>query len=74
MPRFRQAGTRVKGFSLAQTDVSCPTLSPEAARDRCTTIREQLSRANLFGSPSIVPLHVSASDLQAVTSWRVSPC
>ncbi|MGZ8405565.1 MAG: hypothetical protein ACXWWB_07870 [Nitrospira sp.] len=74
MPRFRQAGTRTKGFSLAQTDASCPTLSPEAAHDRCATIREQLCRANLFGSPSTVPLQGSASDLQAVTSWRVSPC
>ncbi|MGZ8385906.1 MAG: hypothetical protein ACXWWI_08085, partial [Nitrospira sp.] len=74
MPRFRQAGTRAKGFSLAQTDASCPTLSPEAAHDRCATIREQLCRANLFGAPSTVSLQSSASDLQAVTSWRVSPC
>jgi hypothetical protein len=74
MPRFRQAGARAKGFSLAQTDTSCPTLSPEAAHDRCVTIREQLCRANLFGSPSTVPLQSSTSDLQAVTSWRVSPC
>ena len=73
LPQFRHAGTSAKGFSLAQTDVSYPTLSPEAARDRCTTIREQLCRANLFGEPSTVPLQDSASELQAVTSWRVSP-
>ncbi|MBH0200747.1 MAG: hypothetical protein HP496_00195 [Nitrospira sp.] len=73
MPHFRHAGTSAKGFSLAQIEASRPTLSPEAARDRCTTIREQLCRANLFGAPSTVPLQDSDSDAQAVTSWRISP-
>ncbi|CUS32469.1 hypothetical protein [Candidatus Nitrospira nitrificans] len=59
---------------MAQTEASCPTLSPEAARDRCAAIRERLCRANLFGSPSTLPLQGSASDLRTVTSWRVCPC
>jgi hypothetical protein len=63
-----------KGFALTQIEASCPTLLPEAARDRCATIREQLCRANLFGSPAALPPQGSASDMQAVTSWRVSPC
>ncbi|MGC4096038.1 MAG: hypothetical protein QM706_02890 [Nitrospira sp.] len=44
---------------MAQTDVSCSTLSPEAARDRCVAIRTHLQSASLFGS---------------ATSWRISPC
>lgn len=59
---------------MAQIDASRPTLSPEAARERCATIREQLCRANVFGSPATLPLQGSTSDMQAVTSWRVSPC
>lgn len=65
---------RTKDLSLAQTEASCLTLSPEEARDRCATIHEQLCRANLFGSPSTLPRQGSASEVQAVTSWRVSPC
>lgn len=45
---------------MAQTEAPCPTRSPETARDRCTIIRRQLCRANLFGGPS--------------ASWRISPC
>ena len=71
MPPYRNTH---EGFSLTRTETFCPTLSPEAARERCATIREQLSRANLFGTPSTVPLQSSASEVQSVTSWRVSPC
>lgn len=45
---------------MAQTEASCPALSPETARNHCLTIREQLYGANLFGTLS--------------ASWRVSPC
>lgn len=58
---------------MAQTESSCPTRSPEAARDWCLTIREHLFRANLFGASSVSPLQGSASELQPVTSWRISP-
>lgn len=46
-------------FPSTQTEALCPTLSPEAARDRCLAIRTKLQSANLFGP---------------ATSWRVSPC
>lgn len=74
MSQFRHAGMRTKGCSLAQTEASCPTLSPETARDRCATIREQLRHVNLFESSSTMPQQDSASDMQAETSWRISPC
>ena len=61
-------------FPLAQTEASCPTVSPESARYRCASIREQLCRAHLFGASSALPLQGSASELPAATSWRVSPC
>ncbi|MBS0181198.1 MAG: hypothetical protein JSS39_02240 [Nitrospira sp.] len=59
---------------MAQTESSCPTLSPEAARDRCAAIRTQLSLANLFGSSSTVSFQQQSPGLGAATSWRVSPC
>lgn len=55
----RHPETRRKDFSLAQTDVSCSTLTPEAALARCMAIRTHLQNATLFGS---------------ATSWRISPC
>lgn len=59
---------------MAQTETSPPTLSAETARDRCATIRERLRHAGLFGSPSVLPPQGSVSELQATTSWRLSPC
>lgn len=59
---------------MTQLEASCPTLSPEAARERCAAIREQLCRANLFGSPTTLAPQGSASDMLSMTSWRVSPC
>lgn len=59
---------------MTQTKASCPTLSPEAARDRCAAIRMRLCHANLFRSPAAVSFQESSSGLEAATSWRVSPC
>lgn len=53
------ARTIAKSFPLTQPESSCPTLSPEAARDRCVAIRTRLQNASLFG---------------VTTAWRVSPC
>lgn len=58
---------------MAQTEASCPTISPEAARDRCTAIRTRLCQADLFRSPSAVSVQQPSSGLEAATSWRVSP-
>lgn len=57
---------------MAQPETSCPTLSPEAARDRSAVIRERLCLAGLFGDPS--PLQETAPGSQAAPSWRISPC
>ena len=43
---------------MAQSEPFCPTLSTEAARDRCVAIRTRVQSANLFGQTA---------------SWRVSP-
>ncbi len=59
---------------MAQTEASCPTLSSEAARDRCTAIRTRLCHANLFRSSSAVSFQQPSSGLGATTSWRISPC
>jgi hypothetical protein len=59
---------------LAQTEASCPALSPDVAHDRCETIRARLQHANLFGTPSDVPPQDTAPGLPAVTPWRISPC
>ena len=59
---------------MAQTEASRPTISPEAARDRCTAIRTRLCQADLFRSPSAVSVQQPSSGLEAATSWRVSPC
>ena len=59
---------------MTQTEASCPTISPEAARDRCTAIRTRLCQADLFRSPSAVSVQQPSSGLDAATSWRVSPC
>lgn len=44
---------------MEQSQAICPTLSTEAALDRCVAVRTRLESANLFGS---------------TTSWRISPC
>ena len=49
----------LRDFPLTQPESSCPTLSPEAARDRCVAIRTRLQNASLFG---------------VTAAWRVSPC
>ncbi len=59
---------------MEQTEAFCPTLSTEAARDRCAAIRTQLCLANLFGASSPVPLKGAVPDASVVTSWRISPC
>lgn len=67
----------LRDFPLTQTESSCQTLSPEAARDRCTAIRTRLSHADLFRSLSTVSsvsFQQPSSGLEATTSWRVSPC
>ncbi len=59
---------------MTQTEASCPTISPEAAHDRCTAIRTRLCQADLFRSPSDVSVQQPSSGLEAAGSWRVSPC
>lgn len=52
---------------MEQAQVSCPTLSTEAAYDRCTTIRAYLDRTNLFGASwriSPCPLLLSPDQLE----------
>ncbi len=44
---------------MAQTEPLCPSLSTEAALDRCMAVRARLQNANVFGPPA---------------SWRISPC
>jgi hypothetical protein len=63
---IRRSTSRTR--SLVPTASPCTELTTEAARDRCVTIRTELSHANLFGSPS-----TNSGSHQATSTWRVSP-
>jgi hypothetical protein len=59
---------------LAHTEPVCPTLDLETARQHCTTIRQQLSRAGLLADSGPSPVGAGIASQPAATSWRISPC
>ncbi len=58
---------------MPQTDSPCQTRSIQTALERCQTIRTQLHRANLFGTPSVASTLDTPPNSAPIASWRISP-